>query len=157
MPPAAGGRGGGSGSSTDQSSSTTSTNIPLVAALLSFAVVLLVSFCICISVYRRSRLRKARIERRVQRERDWMRVDATGFRQDPGWEARGLKTPTQDEREEETAVRGGSRQLNLRSNPTGSSGSPVGDKVPAETGSFLTSPSLPPPVYTRMEKNGDVR
>jgi hypothetical protein len=146
MPPAAAAREGDSSSSTDQSSSSTSRKIPVVAAVLCLGAILLVSFCLSVYAYRRSRLQKTKTETRLQQERDWVRGGSTSLRQDLGWEDRAWEIPGQDKREGRVAV----KEVLM-------SGNQVEDRVPAETSSFLASPSPPPPAYTRVEIRENLR
>lgn len=140
MPPAAEGRGAGA-STDDQSGSANSSDlIPVVPLAAGFTILLVLSFCIFVFAYRRSRLRGAMIERRTQEEREWMIAEPTGVGQDLDQRDGIWKTPAQ------AGTAGGTTERD--SFLTVLSDAPTGDGGLSETRPLSASPSPPPPAYT---------
>jgi hypothetical protein len=148
MPPAAGGSGVDPGSN-DQISSATSMSTPVVATLVGFAALFLISFSICVFAYRRSRLRKAKIDRRVKREREWTGGHFTDMRQEDIWGNKRWMTLEREEINGRRAVLVQEEGLQLPLNPTVSSNYPDGEA--AGTMRVAASIPPPPPAYRKSE------
>ncbi|KAF7511546.1 hypothetical protein GJ744_004134 [Endocarpon pusillum] len=142
MPPAA--KASGAGAVTDDQSDSPNSSglIPVVPLAVGLTILLVLTFCISIFVYRRSRLRRGMIERMTQQEREWMRAEPTGLGQDFDQRERIWTTPA----EIGTAGVMTERDSFL----TVLSDAATGDEGLSETRALSASPSPPPPAYTTI-------
>ena len=144
MPHAAEGRGAGAVTDDQSGSANSSDLIPVVPLAVGFTILLVLSFCIFIFAYRRSRLRRAMVERRTQPEREWMRAEPMGLGQDLDLKESTWKMPAQ------TGMAGGTTEQD--SFLTVLSDAPTGNRGLSKTRDLSASPSPPPPAYTTIAR-----
>lgn len=134
----------------DQSGSANSSGlVPVLPVAIGLTILLLLSCLIFIFAYRRSRLRKAMIERKTQQEREWMRANPIEYGQYINLRERKWQTPARNETVGEAAEQ--DSFLTVLPN------APTADRGSSKTRFFSPSPSPPPPAYTTIAKNGELR
>jgi hypothetical protein len=156
-----GSRGAGGGSGSDPGSPNNSSqpfHVPLSAALIAIAALLVGLFTIAVCVYRRSRIRRAQRDRRMGLERAWVASEQEGNSQDSVRRDGAWRTQTQEEQRRRPIGMDEEEDLPKYSSPIEPQQETAAPwRVVSISRPILASPSPPPPVYTRSEDDRQLR